>query len=86
MVGERNIVREYYELAIVMRVVLIRLIQALRVAHHCSIGLRSGEYGGRNKSLQSAWANRVCILGDLWKLALSQITTMPGFSLGMSSC
>jgi hypothetical protein len=50
-----------------------------------SIGLRSGEYGGRYNTL--APADSICrrMSGRLWAVRLSITTTSPGRSVGMST-
>jgi hypothetical protein len=54
----------------------------LIVPHIFSIGLRSGEYGGRNINWHWYLSKRVCSSGDLWNLALSRTTTEFGLRVG----
>ena len=48
----------------------------------CSIGFNSGEYVGKNMTEQPFSARYSCTKGDLWNVALSIMTTSPGFSAG----
>ena len=50
-----------------------------------SIGLRSGEYGGRKSKVAPAFRMRFRVVLDLWKAALSITTTMFELSSGQSS-
>lgn len=59
-----------------------RLRPALIVSHIFSIGLKSGEYGGRKKRLHPFVARILIISGSLWNEALSGIRTCPGFISG----
>lgn len=58
------------------------LILALRLAQKVSMGFKSGEYGGKKSSVQFAFSISVFVFSDLWKVALSKITTCPGFRAG----
>jgi len=49
----------------------------LSVAQTCSMGLRSGEYAGRNTSVHPKDSARASSSGDLWKAALSSTITLP---------
>jgi hypothetical protein len=54
----------------------------LTFAHSCSIGLKSGEYGGKNHSSACAAAMACRTRSDLWLDKLSITTTSPGRSCG----
>ena len=50
------------------------------------IGLKSGEYGGKNSNLQPADSINSRVLSDLWKRALSMMTVIPAVSVGSKVC
>ena len=49
----------------------------LSQAHFFSIGFKSGEYGGKNNTLQSYPFAKVCKTDFLWNVALSRIMVDP---------
>ena len=62
--------------------VIIFLKDSLKLAQKISIGFRSGEYGGKNLSVQPAFFISSFVFADLWNVALSIITVCPGDSNG----
>lgn len=58
------------------------LIACLRLAHACSMGLRSGEYGGSLSSIAPVLSIRVLRSFPLCQGALSMMTTIPALSVG----
>ncbi len=61
-------------------------IQCMIFAKACSIGLRSGEYGGRYQSLAPAALIMSRMACDLWEPRLSMMTMSPGTKTGTSCC
>src|SRR3546814_2218820 len=59
-------------------------IQCLILANVCSMGLRSGEYGGRNQRRAPAALIASRTTWDLWLPRLSMTTISPGSRLGTS--
>ena len=57
---------------------------ALSLENACSIGVKSGEYGGRKSSAQPRAASASRMRAALWTLTLSRTTTCPGRSVGAS--
>jgi hypothetical protein len=60
--------------------------KAFSFANASSIGLKSGLYGGRNRSRAPACSIAVCTSGCLWTARLSRTTTSPGRSVGTNTC
>ena len=54
---------------------LLYFLFFLSAAKSHSIGLRSGEYGGRNNSIAPVLSISSRVFADLWNAALSIITT-----------
>ncbi|MDP4832316.1 MAG: hypothetical protein NWR41_01210 [Rickettsiaceae bacterium] len=54
-------------------------IQRFILAQNFSIGFKSGDYGGKNISLQPTDFINFFVFCDLWKEALFITTTCPGF-------
>ena len=58
------------------------LIACLRLAHACSMGLRSGEYGGSFSSVAPVLSIRVLRSFPLCHGALSMMTIIPALRVG----
>ena len=60
--------------------------KVLNLANTCSIGLRSGEYFGRNtrRAPTARMARRTAF--PLWEPRLSRMTTSPGLRVGVRNC
>jgi hypothetical protein len=64
----------------VLAAVLLR--SALSLEKACSIGLKSGEYGGRNRSRAPAASIASLAPRTLWAGRLSRMTMSPGARVG----
>ena len=63
-----------------------RFIPCLTLLHRFSIGLRSGDYGGKYSSLAPAASMAVRTPATLWVARLSKMTPSSRCSLGTSPC
>ena len=61
-------------------------LTAFAWAHFCSVGLRSGEYGGKYSGVWPARLTSSFVSALLWNVALSMTTTDFGGSFGIRSC
>ena len=55
-------------------------------AHLFSMGFRSGEYGGRNKTVQPYFSVSSCNTAFLWNVALSRMITEPSLTSFNRQC